>query len=336
MHYKKNCYIRFTDGTTYECLSYGKKKNFFGSIVFNNCNLGYQEVITDPSYYNQVILFLNSNIGNTGVNIIDNESFRIWCSGIIVNKYRDFYSNFKSVESLKNFVKRNRTILLETSKTREIFKKIKKGFNKIQIYFKNIKKTNKKFNYNLKNHISYCCSSKISYKKLVVFDMGLKNNIINILNNKKVFLIIINKISNIELYKSININGFLVTNGPGDPREYNHVVKKVIEIIKNKIPIMGICLGHQIISISLGNKIFFDNIGQHGSNYPVIFLNKKIITTQNHNYYTLYNNSLIRNVKDFKNQGFFLKKIVSFQGHPEACPGTNDSEFIFNIFLKML
>ncbi|MGX7582787.1 carbamoyl phosphate synthase small subunit [Candidatus Vidania fulgoroideorum] len=337
MHYKKKCYLRFEDGKTFKLFSYGKKKNFYGKITFNNSNLGYQEIITDPSYYNNIILFLSSNIGNTGVNFKDNESIRVFSSGIIVNKYRDYYSNYRSVKSLKHILKVNNSLLLETNRTREIFEKIKKGYNKINIYFKKLKKNLKKkifFNF---NYVNYSYSKfNIYKKKVLVIDLGLKENILRILDEKKIFSLVITKDYINNKINIKNFDGVLITNGPGDPRENKKIIDYAKYLINIKKPIMGICLGHQIISLAMGKKIFLDYIGQHGSNYPVKFFDKNIITTQNHNYYIKNKSKYIYNLKDNKNQGFFKKNIITFQGHPESCPGTKDSEFIFDYFIKML
>ncbi|MGX7586174.1 carbamoyl phosphate synthase small subunit [Candidatus Vidania fulgoroideorum] len=330
------CFIKFKDKKIYKVRCYGKKKNFFGNLTYNNSNLGYQEIITDPSYYNQVLLFLTANVGNTGINNLDFESYRTWIPIIIVNKYRDFYSNYKSECSLKKYIKRNNSLIIETRKTREIMEKIKNGLNEINVFHKKIKKKKKKKYNNISTKINYNFSLNKSYKKkIIIYDMGLKTNILRLISKIKLFPLVISNKTSIKKMKKLNADGVIITNGPGDPRSYKKVLKNVKYIIKKNIPIMGICLGHQIISLAMNKEIILDKKGQHGANYSIIFKNKSIITTQNHNYYAV-NNSKVINLIDGKNQGFIKKKIISFQGHPEACPGTNDCVFLFKKFKNML
>lgn len=310
--------------------------------------------MTDPSYYNQLVVFSNLNIGNTGFNMEDIESYRFWLSGIIVKNFSVFYSNFKSKNSIYNYLKINKILILEVSDTRSLIKIIRSNnYNYSILFFKNKKIKNKikekyikyvsskinfSFNQNifLKNKFKY---SNLFFFKVLVIDLGLKLNILRSLIEKKCYLIVVNYCISLRNIMKINPDGIVLTNGPGNPKYYNKLLKKIKFFFKKHIPILGICFGHQIISLSLGMKINKMKIGHHGSNHPVKVSDRKIfISSQNHNYFSNNIKCNFFSLFDFTNQGFYIrkKKIISFQGHPEAAPGTNDFKFIFSKFINFL
>ncbi|MGX7582505.1 glutamine-hydrolyzing carbamoyl-phosphate synthase small subunit [Candidatus Vidania fulgoroideorum] len=345
MHIKKSkCILELIDGSKFTARSYGFKNNFFGEIVFNTSNLGYQEIFSDPSYLNKILVFSSSNIGNTGINLYDNESCRIWLSAIIVKNLSVFYSNFNSKISIKSFLKKNKIIVLEIKDTRQIILKIRKmKKNNAFIYFKKKKKINKKFTnittkknflWNEKNNFLKKKNNNEFFNKLLIFDFGIKFNILRCLS-KKNFLLVINSKKKINLFK-ININAVVFSNGPGNPNDFKNI-NFIRKIIKKKIPILGICLGHQLISLSLKMKVKKMKVGHHGINHPVLFKNSTIITSQNHDYEVINKNKNF-SLFDKSNQGIFnnKKKIITFQGHPEHSPGTFDALIIFKHFYNFL
>ncbi|XAO72605.1 MAG: glutamine-hydrolyzing carbamoyl-phosphate synthase small subunit [Candidatus Vidania fulgoroideorum] len=356
-HINKNkCFIK-NGKYKFKCKCLGYKSNFFGEVIFNTAMLGYEEIITDPSYYNQIIVFSNLNIGNTGINIEDIESHRIWISGIIIKNLSNFYSNFRTKINLYKFLKKNKILIIEIKNTRTLIKNIRENKNKyINIYFKKNKKlkikkkkylnkVSTKINFSLNKYSYFIKKNKINkFKtKILVIDLGLKTNILRNLSDVNQYLIITSYKIKINNIKKIKPNGIIITNGPGNPKEYNKKLYRIIkEIIESKIPILGICLGHQILSNFFGYKLKKLFIGHHGSNHPIKIKNKLIIASQNHNYITkLSNNKKIKNINslfDKTNQGFIFnkRKIISTQGHPEGAPGTNDFKFIFRKFIKII
>ncbi|MGX7576889.1 carbamoyl phosphate synthase small subunit [Candidatus Vidania fulgoroideorum] len=324
--------------------AFGYKKNFFGEIIFNTSNVGYQETLTDPSYYNKILVFTSVNIGNTGINIFDNESHRIWLGAIIVKNLSLFYSHYHSYKGIYYFLKKNKVLILKSKSTRDLVKEIRKKKTNAYIFFKKKKKIKNKIKKPSKNSSTNLCFSYCEKKnyikknfynifknKIIVLDFGLKYNILrNIKNN---YLIILNY-KNINFYKKIKPKGIILTNGPGNPCLYNSIKKKILKITK-KIPTLAICLGHQILFFSSNSKISKMKVGHHGINHPIKIKKRIYITSQNHDF-VVNKKSKIKSLFDNTNQGFIKKKIFSLQGHPEGCPGPEDLNFIFKKFLKSL
>ncbi|MGX7589166.1 carbamoyl phosphate synthase small subunit [Candidatus Vidania fulgoroideorum] len=349
---KSNCKIIFSDGKEFYGRSLCYKTNFFNEIVFNTSNLGYEEIITDPSYSNQSLVLTTPYVGNTGFNYQDLESNRIWLSCMITRSFFNLRSNnFRSVNKLLFYLKKNKIVLLENFDTRSITKKIIKGFNYVYILHNKILKVkNFFFKKSIENipYIKYT-STKINYlycnfehiyknkrvffynKKVIVIDFGLKTSILKNLVKRNIFLLIINYKNFKDIYLRI-FDGFVLTNGPGNPKTYYKIIRLIKKINK---PILAICLGHQLYSLSNNIKIKRLKFGHHGSNHPINFLKKCFISSQNHNYYC-DNKTKIFSLFDKTNQGIIKKNIISFQGHPEACPGPNDFSFIFKKFYKIL
>ncbi|MGX7589448.1 carbamoyl phosphate synthase small subunit [Candidatus Vidania fulgoroideorum] len=340
---KKNCFLELSDGNIFKAKSYGYKKNFYGEIIFNTCNFGYQETFSDPSYLNKILIFSSSNIGNTGINLYDNESCRIWLGAIVVKNLSVFFSNFNSLLSIKNFLKNQKIIILEIKDTRELIYKVRNLLkNNAFIYFKKkkkIKKLKKKlFTKNfIWNEEKFFLKKKNNFlfkKKTVIIDFGLKFNILRCISKKNFFIVVIDykKINNIFVIKT---NSIVLSNGPGNPNKFK-ILNLIRIIIKRKIPLLGICLGHQLICLALNKKVIKMKVGHHGINHPVVFNKKNIITSQNHDYYVILNNKNY-SLFDNTNQGIYnkKKKIITFQGHPEHSPGTFDATIIFDYFYDM-
>ncbi|MGX7589310.1 glutamine-hydrolyzing carbamoyl-phosphate synthase small subunit [Candidatus Vidania fulgoroideorum] len=352
MHFKAvNCFIKIgKKKVKSKCL--GIKKNFFGEIVFNTSNIGYQEVLTDPSYYNQFIIFTSVNIGNTGFNYNDLESYRVWASGIIVKNFEKFFSNSRSKDSLFNFLKKNKVIILEVEDTRNLVNIIRK--NKIRYFFlffkkkKKLKKRKKKYlaNVSTKNTFSFNQSllkenvfnySNFFNFKIILIDCGVKFSILRNIVSYNCFVIVTNYKHN--KIKEIKPDGIVISNGPGNPCYYIKIVNLIKNILKKRIPILGICFGHQIISLALNLSIKKMKLGHHGINHPVILSKKKfLITSQNHNYSVSNFKKCFFSLFDYTNQGFYYKKknIICFQGHPESSPGPRESNIIFLKFFRIL
>ncbi len=350
---KKNCFLLLENGVKFKAKSYGYIKNFHGEIVFNTSNLGYQEVITDPSYLNQIIVFTSANIGNTGINLYDNESFRIWLGAIVVKNISVFFSNKFCIGSLYKILKKNRVIILEINETRDLIfeiKKLKKN-NFASIYYKKNKpkkiikncllkySSTRKFfswneseNYFKKNYFNF----NFNYK-IIIIDCGFKFNLARCISKLNIFSLIINYNVKLKNIYKLKPDGIIISNGPGNPTIYSNLIKKIQILIKNKIPIFGICFGHQIISLSCKNSVKKMKTGHHGINHPVYFCGKILVTTQNHDFFVEMKKNKIYSLFDNTNQGLisFKKKILSFQGHPEGSPGIILFK-IFKIFINII
>ncbi|MGX7577150.1 carbamoyl phosphate synthase small subunit [Candidatus Vidania fulgoroideorum] len=343
MHLKykqKKAFIVFSNGKIYKGTYYGNNiKNFYGYTVFNTGNFGYEEILTDPSYYNKILILTNSYLGNTGITLLDLESNKVWLKIIIVKNIACLFSNYRNKISIRKFCVKNNINIIYDIDTRGLVKNLKKNKSNIYVYynkynhFKNIKYKNL---FNISTKFNFLWNKKIKYntnfyKKILVLDFGIKYNILREISTFFLKIINVNKINNNYLH--FKYNGIVLSSGPGNPK-YFLFLKKIILSFLKKIFILGICLGHQILSLILKFKIRKMKIGQHGINYPVICINKFLITSQNHDFVVLNNNN-IYSLFDNSNQGILKKRIICFQGHPEGAPGPKNT-FIFNLFKKSI
>ncbi|WP_343184133.1 glutamine-hydrolyzing carbamoyl-phosphate synthase small subunit [Buchnera aphidicola (Ceratovacuna keduensis)] len=351
----------------------GNKKLCVGEIIFNTSITGYQEIITDPSYFNQIVLLTSPHIGNTGINYEDNESKSVYLNGLIL---KDIYNNpnhYKCKKKFKNFLIKKKIISIYDIDTRKLVKILRNLGTQIGCIFEDKKKNYKiakKKILDFKNNIKLKKNKKISTKKiyiwkkskfinnynieknkekliLIVYDYGVKFNILKIFSKYNCKIVVVPSNTKMKKILKYNPHGILLSNGPGNPIEYSKEIKIVKEILsKTKIPILGICLGHQLLSLSVGLKIKKMKFGHHGSNHPVkeIKTNKIFITSQNHNFSVLHkkNNKNIKithiSLLDNTIQGIYIKKrnVIGFQGHPEGSPGPHDAKKILINFLKIM
>ncbi|VFP88012.1 Carbamoyl-phosphate synthase small chain [Buchnera aphidicola (Cinara piceae)] len=363
---KQLAHLVLEDGTIFQGITAGVEGETVGEIVFNTAMTGYQEILTDPSYSGQIISFTCPHIGNVGTNKIDEESDKIYANGIIVRSISYQDSNFRSTENLSQYIKKKNIIAITDVDTRKIthilrkygsqygciqsakYMNIQNAFKKIEIN-KNIKKNNPIISIGTKNIKKWNIeNSQYKYTKkifhVIVFDFGIKTSILNILEAKGCKITLIPFDTPINIILSLKPSGILLSNGPGDPRSYYTAIKNIKKLLNFSIPIFGICLGHQILALSLGSKIIKMKFGHHGSNHPVQNIQTKrvFITTQNHNFVidpkTIQKNMLITHISLFDKtiQGITLKNhpSFSFQGHPESNPGTHDIQKLFDIFIN--
>jgi len=364
--------ILLENGLFLSAKGFGANGTSVGEIVFNTSMTGYQEIITDPSYAGQFVVFTASEIGNVGVNDDDMESKSAFLKGIIVRNYNYNYSNFRGKKSLDEFLKEKNILGISDIDTRYLTKLIrsegsqmmvasseihdKEELEKIlkssphisEINYINEVTTNKSYIHNQGswNDVSLSYNSKNTSKKIAVYDFGVKRNILNELTEVglecEVYPASTPAESLIEKYQNNEIVGVFLSNGPGDPLVLSEVKENIQKLIKAKIPMFGICLGHQLLSIAHGYDTYKLKFGHHGGNHPV----KKSaveITAQNHNYnvpedirdiaevtHTNLFDGTIEGVK-YKNEPIF-----SVQHHPEASPGPRDSKYLFKEFAEML
>ncbi|MDA7573355.1 glutamine-hydrolyzing carbamoyl-phosphate synthase small subunit, partial [Candidatus Pelagibacter sp.] len=346
-----------------------------GEVCFNTSLTGYQEIISDPSYAGQIINFTFPHIGNVGTNKEDHESNKIWTKGVIFNSEITNASNYRSLTNLDLWLKKNKIVGITGLDTRSLTNFIRdKGAPKGTIAFSkngkfNIRKfTNITTKWNgLKNlDLAEKVTTKKNYiwpgfktwKKdtgysvnknkslhIVAIDYGIKKNILRYFSEFKCKITIVSCKTDAKEILKLKPNGIFLSNGPGDPAATGKYAIKIInELIKNNLPIFGICLGHQILALTLGAKTKKMKLGHRGANHPVKNLIKDNveITSQNHGFEivkeTLPKNIEITHKSLFDNciEGIRLKNkpIFSVQYHPESNPGPQDSVYLFKEFIN--
>jgi len=371
----KKIALYFENGLYLEAKSFGAEGTSVGEIVFNTSMSGYQEIVTDPSYAGQFVTFTMPEIGNVGCNEQDMESLGAYCKGIIVRSYQARPSNFRSQESLDELLKREGVLGICDIDTRFLTKMIRdegammmvastETFDKDKLA--EILKTTpriEEINYieqvstkepYIHSHARYSTKTfeyekPQTTKKIIALDFGVKRNILNELTNAGMEVTVVpNSMSSDEIiskFQAKEIDGVFLSNGPGDPLILKDEQAKIAKLIEAKVPLFGICLGHQLLSIAHGYDTYKLKFGHHGGNHPVKnqMTGAVEITAQNHNYNVPDN---ITEVADVTHINLFDNTIeglryknsptMSVQHHPEASPGPHESAYIFSEFAKML
>ena len=345
--------ILFEDGTLINGTAFGAKGTAIGELVFNTGMTGYQEILTDPSYAGQIVVMTYPLVGNYGINDDDVESDSNKVKCFVVKEFAKNASNWKSTESLSEYLRENNILGICDIDTRMLTKKIRnKGTMNCLITTEDItEETIEKLNqYSFPKDIV----SKVSRKdvkiikgknrKIGVVDFGVKSGIIEQLRAMECEIYILPwniKPDNILNYK---FDALLLSNGPGDPKDLDIVIQNIKHLI-GKLPLFGICLGHQLLALALGGETYKLKFGHRGSNHPVIDLrtNKVIMSSQNHGYAMVndYPNIIEithKNVNDDTIEGFVCLKynIAAVQFHPEAGPGPQDAHYIFQQWIDKL
>ncbi|MGD9014795.1 MAG: glutamine-hydrolyzing carbamoyl-phosphate synthase small subunit [Candidatus Omnitrophota bacterium] len=351
--------LALEDGKIFSGKSFGAEGQMDGEVVFNTSMAGYQEVLTDPSYKGQIVTMTYPLIGNYGINSEDVESTKPHVSGFVVRECSRIASNWRSQKSLDSYLKENNILGIEGIDTRALTRHIRlRGAMKAVISTKDLDE---------KRLINKACASpgligrdlvkevtsnkinqwnKQGRFKVIVIDCGVKFNILRELVKNGCQVIIVPARTEIEQILKMKPDGVLLSNGPGDPEGIPYVVETVKDLI-GKLPIFGICLGHQMLGLALGGKTYKLKFGHHGGNQPVKDLKtgKVAITVQNHGFCVdidSLNKNHIQithiNLNDNTLEGMRHKKlpIFSVQFHPEASPGPNDAKYMFGEFVKLM
>ncbi|QJC30624.1 glutamine-hydrolyzing carbamoyl-phosphate synthase small subunit [Enterobacteriaceae endosymbiont of Neohaemonia nigricornis] len=357
------------DSTIFTGKSIGVKGIVTGELVFNTSMTGYQEIITDPSYFQQIVILTYPHIGNVGISLEDNESSKIYLKGLVIQNISEIASSYRSYMTLKKFLQTNNIITITNIDTRKLTrllrnKKINKGciitgqnnINK-DILIKKIKSSPGLSGINLVKKITTTMNYSYIFNKLhikhnnsimhiIAYDFGIKTNILNMLVLRGCRITVINAYTSFEEVMNLNPDGIFLSNGPGDPQPCTFIINTIKKILKTDIPIFGICLGHQLLALANNAIITKMIIGHHGSNHPVKDLktNKIFITAQNHGFTVNHNNFpknlYITHISLFDGtiQGIHhrYKPAFGFQGHPEANPGPHDISILFDYFIKLI
>lgn len=369
-------YIYIENDVFLSAKAFGHGGTFFGELVFNTSLTGYQEIISDPSYAGQFIVFSMPEIGIVGVNDEDNESKEVFASGVVIRELSERYSNFRANDDLNSYLKKHkkigicdidtrflvkmirdngnlRAVISTEIKDKEELKKLLSSSAKIdEVNFVKQVSTQKSFIHKKGtwNHSQKAFEKGKSIgKKVAVIDYGVKENILNELVNVgldvEVFPYDTKASTLIDLYNKGYIHGIFLSNGPGEPKILKQEIVEIRQMAEAKIPILGICLGHQLLSNAFGYETYKMKFGQHGANHPVINLENNTIeiTAQNHNYNVPENISEVatithRNLFGDNVEGVRYKDypIISVQHHPESSSGPHESKYIFKEFLQLL
>jgi carbamoyl-phosphate synthase small subunit len=361
--------------TIYRGIGIGYQGTATGEVCFNTSLTGYQEIISDPSYAGQIINFTFPHIGNVGTNKEDHESDKIWTKGIILNSEITSPSNYRALANLDTWLKKNKIVGITGLDTRSLTNFIRdKGAPKGTISFSNTGKfninklTNLTVKWNgLKNldlaekvttNKNYIWSGLKTWKKesgfiknktkslnVVAIDYGIKKNILRYFSDFNCKVTIVSCKTNAKEILKLKPHGIFLSNGPGDPAATGkYAIGTIKELIKKEMPIFGICLGHQILALTLGAKTKKMKLGHRGANHPVKNLTKNNveITSQNHGF-EIIKESLPKNIEVthkslFDNciEGIRLKNkpVFSVQYHPESNPGPQDSVYLFQEFIN--
>ena len=344
-------------------IALGAKKTVVGEVCFNTSMTGYQEIISDPSYAGQIINFTFPHIGNVGTNLLDNETLTPYAKGVIINCDISNPSNYRSIKHFDEWLKKNDIPGICNVDTREITNSIRdfgapKGslstLPKVKI--SDLRNNNRNWSglsgLDLAKEVTctkpYRFNKKNSAKFIIVaIDYGIKNNILNSLSKFDTDIIVVPaSTSAIDIIK-LKPHGIFLSNGPGDPKATGKYAVPIIkELIKNNIPLFGICLGHQLIALAMGAKTKKMFLGHRGANHPVKNLKNGLveITSQNHGFevskkglpstISITHTSLFDGgIEGIKHK---TKKVFSVQYHPESSPGPHDSYYLFKEFIEMI
>ena len=344
------------DGTLFKGSGFGKRGTAVGELVFNTSMTGYQEILTDPSYAGQIITMTYPLMGNYGINSIEYESDRIFAHGLVVKSACKTPSNYMNENSLDDFLKLMDVVGVCDVDTRSITKKIRSlGAMKCIISNEDLdiselesrmKQENINVNYVKKVSTTVATNIKGIGPKVVVIDFGAKANIINSLKKRNCDIYVFPYDATYEKIMSVNPDGVLLSNGPGDPKLLKESIYTVSRLI-GKVPIFGICLGHQILALAAGGDTYKMKFGHRGGNHGIYCVekDKAFISSQNHGYAvdekSIESKDLkvtFRNLNDGTVEGLRHKKLPLFsvQFHPEACPGPMDTSYLFDDFIALM
>lgn len=355
---QKDRKIVLEDGSFYEGYGFGDNCDAVCEIVFNTSMVGYQEIISDPSYTYQAVVMTYPLIGNYGITDEDFETKSPTIGGLIVREYNDFPSNFRYTKTLSETMEENHIPGISGIDTRKLTRSIR-DLGSRRVCITSIDTPNEKALEIIKNTpVTKDAVSRVSCRKkwysrtsnprfnVVAIDCGIKLNIIRSLNQIGCNVTIVPWNTSAEDIRMMKPDGLFISNGPGDPEDVQPVIETVKEL-KGKLPIFGICLGHQMISLAYGAKTYKLKFGHRGGNHPVKNLEtgKLEITSQNHSY-AVASESVEGtglkvthiNLLDNTVEGVECKedKVFSVQYHPESAPGPQDSKYLFGKFIDIM
>ena len=371
------------DGEVFLGRGFGASGSVTAEVVFNTAMTGYQEIVTDPSYTGQIVTLTYPHIGNVGVNVQDEESGAVCAAGLIIRSESPVVSNFRSEQSLSDYLRQAGVVGLCDIDPRKLTRILRtKGAQagtivvaangtltpeEIQAAGRAAAQWGSMVGRDLASEVT--CKAPYEFKegtwtltandgtpgfkklqnptyKVVAYDFGVKRNILRLMVDRGIELTVVPARTPVQDVLAMNPDGVFLSNGPGDPEPCTYAIEAARECLKRRIPLFGICLGHQIMGLAAGGKTLKMKFGHHGANHPV--LDKQSgrvhITSQNHGFAvdadTLPENVEVTHVSLFDGslQGmrFIDAPAMSFQGHPEASPGPHDIETLFDKFVELM
>jgi carbamoyl-phosphate synthase small subunit len=359
------------DGTYFQGIAFGAEARKCGEVVFNTAMSGYQEILTDPSYHEQIVTMTYPLIGNYGTNALDVESGKPYLSGFVVKENCNFPSNWRNSLSLDEYLKKYNIPAIEDIDTRALvmllrsagalkgivctdgtnLKSLKKELDEYPgLVDRDIVKnvcTKKSYTWDKPVEDEFGQLHKAPPKyNVVAFDCGIKQNILRLLVSHGCKVTVVPASATAQDILRLKPDGLFLSNGPGDPGPISYAIDTIRKLL-GKVPIFGICLGHQLLGLAVGGKTFKLKFGHHGANHPVknLITEKIEITSQNHGFCVDPDSLLDKdvqithmNLNDNTLEGFRCKNVPAFavQYHPEASPGPHDSNYLFDEFTEMM
>jgi carbamoyl-phosphate synthase small subunit len=368
--------LALADGTIFKGHSIGAIGHTTGEVVFNTAITGYQEILTDPSYSRQIVTLTYPHIGNQGVNPADVEASKVHAAGLIIRDLPLLASNFRSTQSLSDYLKQENVVAIAGIDTRKLTRILREkgaqngailtaqqgqepseaqalelarsfpGLNGMDLAkVVSVKEPYEFTETEWKLGQGFGKQDKPQFH-VVAFDYGVKRNILRMLAERGCKITVLPAQATAAEALALNPDGIFLANGPGDPAACDYAIEATRQVIDAGIPTFGICLGHQIMALASGAKTVKMKFGHHGANHPVQDLDsrKVLITSQNHGFAvdqaSLPDNCRVTHVSLFDNslQGFERtdKPAFCFQGHPEASPGPTDVSYLFDRFISLM
>ena len=355
----KKAKLQLEDGHSFEGELIGVDGETVGEVCFNTGMTGYQEILTDPSYHRQIVTMTAPHIGNYGINNNDQESSKIQVAGFIIKEETAFPSNWRSTDSIGNFLMKNNIIGIKNVDTRAIVSHIRDN-GAMNGIISSLDYDRDSLNSKIQGHPSMdgldlakevSCSKKYLHntnKKIkfnvAVIDFGIKKNILRILSDIGCRLSVFPADVTKEEIIDEGPDGIFLSNGPGDPSVVTYAIDTIKSLL-GYVPMFGICLGHQIFGLALGGQTYKLKFGHRGLNHPCGLSNRVEITSQNHGF-AIDAKSIPNNVAEITHYNLndktvaglkvINKPIFSVQYHPEAGPGPHDSDYLFNNFVSLM
>lgn len=360
--------LALADGTVFTGRAIGATGHTVGEVVFNTAITGYQEILTDPSYTRQLVTLTYPHIGNVGANAEDAESRAVFAAGLIIRDLPLLHSNFRAQESLGDYLTRNGTVAIADIDTRKLTRLLReKGAQAGCIMAGEVDAARavelaRGFGSMAGQDLAKVVSCAEPYAwtdrewalghgyraqaepkfHVVAYDFGVKHNILRMLAERGCKVTVVPAQTPAAEVLALNPDGVFLSNGPGDPEPCDYAIAAIRQVLDTRLPVFGICLGHQLLGLATGAKTSKMKFGHHGANHPVQDLDsgRVMITSQNHGF-QVDETSLPANVRvthrslfDHTVQGIALtdRPAFSFQGHPEASPGPNDVAYLFDRF----
>ena len=372
-NHHKPAVLVLSDGTIYHGVSVGVDGSAVAEVVFNTAITGYQEILSDPSYAEQMVTLTYPHIGNTGTTVVDDESRQVFAKGLIIRDYPVLESNWRSEASLQAYLEQHQVVAISDIDTRALTNKLREQGSLAgcimagDIDLDQALQTAQNYpgleGMDLAKEVS--CAEQHEWNagcydlmaqqfnpttgqtyRVVCYDFGIKRNILRILNDLGCQLTVVPAQTPAEEVLAMAPDGVFLSNGPGDPAACDYAIKACQTFLQQGMPLFGICLGHQILALALGAKTMKMKFGHHGANHPVEDVGSKtvLITSQNHNFAVAEAHLpdtlevTHRSLFDGTIQGIRHKQLAAygFQGHPEASPGPHEARIIFEPFIASM